>query len=57
MLCKGRKMKGVRAPEDHCRHKSILCALLAALIILSSDLRLVFKTIPKSSIMENFGIV
>ncbi len=53
----GRKILEVRAAKDRFRKDSILRALLAALTALSSPLSLVFKTIPRSYVVQAYGIV
>ncbi len=50
-----RKILGVRAAKDRFKQNSILWALLAALTTLSSALILVFKTIPRSLVVETAG--
>ncbi len=52
-----RKILGLRAARDRFRKNSILRALLAALTTFSSALSLVFKTIPRSLVVETVSII
>ncbi len=54
---RGRKILGVRAAKDRFKENNIPRALLAALTTLSTALSLVFKTIPRSLVVETVGRV